>query len=416
MGGYGMGMGMGMGGYGTGGYPGMGGYGMGLGTGYGAGLGGYGGGGMGSPYGQGLGYQMVPGIGYPGAALPTPYMGYAPQGMPPAQTGAGAAGTTGAAGATGAPGTTDQTGSYLGFGGLGSGRIPRVIPNPLDNTLLIHGTPQEYQQILKLLRQLDVPPRQVLIDAKIFEVNLSGAFASGVTAYFRQKTNADRSFLGQLQDGATLLSAGALVGQSKEFLAFLQLSENSTKAKVLSTPSIIATDSIPANIHVGSEVPVLSSQSVSPIQSGGDSLFANTISSRSTGVHFAILARVNPSGVVTLQVNQEVSAPQAPAQGSIQSPSFSTKSITTQVTVQDGDTIAIGGIISESSTSGSAGIPVLHKIPILGAAFGSRSYSSNRSELIIFMTPRVIYDTNHIVDASEELMSRIKKLPKDVQQ
>ena len=66
-------------------------------------------------------------------------------------------------------------------------RMPHVIPNPFDNTILIQGTPQEYEQILGLMRQLDIPPRQVLIDAKIYEVDLNGAFAAGVTAFLEKK-------------------------------------------------------------------------------------------------------------------------------------------------------------------------------------------------------------------------------------
>jgi general secretion pathway protein D len=207
-----------------------------------------------------------------------------------------------------------------------------------------------------------------------------------------------------------------LVGQSRELLAFLSLAENATRTKVISAPSVIATDSIAASINVGVEVPTLTAQAVSPVQAGGTSLFANTISNRNTGVTLNILARVNPSGIVTLVINQDVSAPQAPAAGSIQSPSFSKRSISTQVTLQDGDTIAIGGIINETDASSSAGIPVLHKIPVLGAAFGGRSYSKERSELIIFMTPRVIYDTNQIVEASDELKSRLRRLSKIAQE
>ena len=135
---------------------------------------------------------------------------------------------------------------------------------------------------------------------------------------------------------------------------------------------------------VGQEVPTLSSQAVAGgVQSGGSSVFANTITNRNAGVTLTVNARVTPSGVVTMLINQEVSSPQAPAAGSIQSPSFSRRNVQTQVTVQDGDTIAIGGIITESNPPSSAGIPGLHKIPIVGSVFGSRSYSKERSELII---------------------------------
>jgi general secretion pathway protein D len=129
------------------------------------------------------------------------------------------------------------------------------------------------------------------------------------------------------------------------------------------------------------------------------------------------MARVNSSGIVTMIVNQNVSSPQAPAASSaIQSPSFSNRSFQTQITVQDGDTVAIGGIILESNLQSSAGVPFLHRLPGIGAAFGAKSYSKSRTELVVFLTPRVIYDTNQMVDATDEIrsgMKRINKIVKD---
>jgi general secretion pathway protein D len=123
-----------------------------------------------------------------------------------------------------------------------------------------------------------------------------------------------------------------------------------------------------------------------------------------------ILARVNSSGIVTMVINQQVSSPQPPAVGGIQSPSFQQRTVQTQVTVQDGDTVSIGGIIEESDTSTSAGMPFLHRIPILGAAFGTKSSSKARTELVVFLTPRVIYDTNQMTDASDELKGKLRRL------
>ena len=166
---------------------------------------------------------------------------------------------------------------------------------------------------------------------------------------------------------------------------------------------------------VGQDVPVLTSQAIAGgVQQGGSSLFTNTISNRSTGTTLNILARVNSSGIVTMQIDQEVSQPQGNSSSSIDSPSFSKRSFSTQVTVQDGETIAIGGFIQETKTNDSAGVPVLHKIPLLGAAFGGQQTSKARTELIIFLTPRVIYDTNQIQDATEEIKGQLKKLQKSM--
>jgi len=316
----------------------------------------------------------------------------------------------------------ELTGSYLGYGmGYTMPQSPRIVPNPFDNTLLIQATRQEYEQILKLLKELDVSPRQVLIEAKIYEVSLTGALASGVAAFMRKKTGADRLLTGAYNSEGNMglsLSTGLLVGQSRELLAFLTTQEDTRRARVISAPSVIATDSIPASITVGAEVPTLASQAVAGgVQMGGSSLFANTIQSRQTGVTLGITARVNPSGIVTMIINQDVSAPQAPAaSAAIQSPSFSRRSVQTQVTVNDGDTIAIGGIINESDTYSTNGIPFLNRIPGLGVLFGNKSLSKERTELVIFMTPRVIYDTNEIIEASDEIRSSFKRLNKLVRE
>ena len=147
-----------------------------------------------------------------------------------------------------------------------------------------------------------------------------------------------------------------LVGHSRQLLALLSASESRTKARVISAPTVLATDSIAASITVGNEVPTLASQAVAGgLQQNGNSLFTNTIQSRSTGVGLNILARVNPSGVVTMVINQDVTAPVPTTTSSINSPSFSKRNVQTQVTVEDGDTIAIGGIIQEAYTETSGG-------------------------------------------------------------
>ena len=407
--------------YGGYGGMGMGGMGMGMGMGGMMGMGGGMGGGYGSMLGSGMMSPTAMGLNGPAPGATMQYntgsgTGY---GMPQGSAQQGIFPSSGAGG-------MDATGMYLGaaMGGAGGQRIPRVVPNAMDNSLIIQGTPAEYEGIHKILRQLDIAPRQVLIDAKIYEVSLTGAFANGIAAYIQnRKTPIDgapklgsRMLQGFLTGGTVGLTAGALVGQSRELLAFMSTQDVEQRSKVISAPSIIATDSIAATINVGTEVPTLASQAVTGVQSSGSSLFANTIQNRQTGVTLSITARVNPSGIVTLIVNQEVSAPQGASSGGIQSPSFSKRSINTQVTVEDGDTIAVGGIINESNTYSSSGIPFLHRLPVIGAAFGSRAYGKERTELIVFMTPRVIYDTNEISEASEELKGRLRRLRKYIRE
>jgi general secretion pathway protein D len=394
------------GGMGGGMYPGAGGayggmngmYGGGGGMGYpGMGYGGYGQGG----YGQG-GYGQMPYAASPPTYSASPLN---PAGLnPPGTPGAG------------------QTGTYLGdaaYGGAQLGpKIPHVIPNPFDNTLLIQGTPQEYDQITNLLRQLDIAPRQVLIDAKIYEVDLTGVFSAGVSAFLEKRDSssggaAARALNVATSAGGVTLTTGLLISQTKELLATITSNEASTRTRVISAPSIIATDSIAATMNVGTSVPTLTSQAVAGgVQQSGSSLFSNTVSTVSTGVTLNILARVNSSGIVTLIINQDISAPQPPANGGIQSPSFQNRSFQTQVTVQDGQMVAIGGVILESDGQTSSGVPLLHRIPLLGAAFGSKSSNKSRTELVVFITPRVIYDANQMIDATDEIKGNLKRLQK----
>jgi general secretion pathway protein D len=412
----GYGMGGGMGGYGGGGGYGMGGYGAG---GYGAG--GYGGGG----YGAG-GYGNMSNYGNAYAGSPTPITGLGGQA---------------AAGGSQA-GKDDATGTYLGAQGAQAGarRIPHVVPNPFNNTLLIQGTEQEYDEIGNLLRQLDVAPRQVLIDIKIYEVDLTNDFAAGVESFLQDRgtnaatsagnngvtnnnsngTNTAITGLSAAQGltaaagpGGLALTAGALVLKSKQLLGLLTAQENRGRSRVISSPSIIATDGMSATMNVGSQVPVLTSQAASGVTTGGSSVFANQVSGESSGVTVSITPRISSTGVVTMMVNQQVSAPQAPSpSATIQSPSFSNRSMATQLTIMDGDTVAIGGAILESHTESSGGIPFLHRIPIIGTAFGAKSISTARTELIIFLTPRVIYDSTQLLDATEELKGNLKRVGK----
>jgi general secretion pathway protein D len=431
MGGYGMG-GSGMGGYGMGGY-GMGGYGGMAGAGmYGGGM--YGGGGYGGMSGgmAGSGYGTTTGSVLPGFSSVSPSSTASQSSL-----GSSLSSSSTVSGISSSPG--NLTGSYLGAGGYGMGGYgmmpgsteygPRVMANGSDNSLLILATPEQYESVVKLLEQLDIPPRQVLIEAQILEVTLTGAFSSGVSAWLQQRgatnpatvpgstSSPARQLIGAFDGQTATLSAGLLVGQSRQLFGLLTAQETSGRTKVVSNPRIIATDSIPAYINVGDQVPTLTSQALTGAQSSGSSLFASTVSNVTTGTTLNLTARVNPSGVVTLLIDQEVSSPvPAEAGAAIQSPSFSQRTVKTQVTVQDGDMIAIGGIISETKTESSTGIPILHNLPFIGAAFGSKSTTKLRTELVIFLTPHVIYDTNGVSEASDELVEGMKRVQKLIRQ
>jgi general secretion pathway protein D len=389
------------GGYGYGGVtPIMGGYGGGYGSGtYGApnsftaGFGGLGacGGSSGIPGGGG---------GYGGGGF-----GYPAFGGFSAQTPVG--GTPGAIGS--APVGSAPSAAVAGATPLQPEIPPRIVANPLDNSLIIQADAQRYQSILKLLKELDIPPRQILLEAKIYSIDLTDQFASGVNAAYGRRNGKDTTLLTELTDGLMTASVGAVFGNGKQLLIFLQAQENVNHVHILSEPSLIATDSIPASINVGTQVPVSTGSTTLPT-SGGVSV-TQSIAGVSTGITLQVNARVAPSGTVTLLVNQQVSNPQ-PSSTNPLNPSFSQQVVQTQITTQDGDTIAIGGVIGETVTSGTNGIPLLSKIPYIGGLFGNHNYSHERTELILFMTPHVIRDQSNLLEASDELVGRVKMLRK----
>jgi len=430
----------GAGGYGAGGYGGMPAYGGGYGGAYGGGGyggGAYGGGGYGGGAYGGGGYGGVGGMGGAGGGYGSQNSfssGFGGTGGPCGMS-SGMGGMGGMGGGYGypsfggysaqtvaAPGAVGPLGAVPAAGATAAGapaatttttqNPPRIVSNPLDNSLLIQADAQQYQGILKLLKELDVMPRQILLEAKIYSVVMSGSFAMGVNYYFQKVSGQERKPLASLVNTATQLSAGMLVGQAKELLAFLSLSDNASNARVISEPSLIATDSIPASINVGSQVPVLTGTIITP--GGGTNTQTQAISSHDTGVTLQVNARVNPSGVVTLIIDQEISNPTNTTTSNIPTPSFDQQVVQTQITMQDGDTIAIGGLISENTNSGSAGIPGLNRLPFIGGIFGNKTYSHDRSELIIFMTPHVIYDSNDLLEASQELKTSVRHLRKSI--
>jgi general secretion pathway protein D len=300
----------------------------------------------------------------------------------------------------------------------------RIVADTVNNALIIQATPQDYEIIRQTLKELDTVPRQVMIEAKVYEVTLTGALSFGVEYFLEHRSEQDRRAVGQFALGANegraglanpglSLSAGTLVGRSRELLAFLNAQENRSRTKVVSAPTVLASDNQEARIQVGAEVPILTSQGVmAGAQMGGTSVFTNTVQQRDTGVILSVVPRINSSGLVSLRIGQEVSQALAPTVGTIQSPTIQKRSVLTQATVQDGETIALGGIISENNLFSKNRIPLLGDIPVLGVLFGSTSTTNVRTELIVLLTPRVIQTVAGAADATNEFRDRLKEIKK----
>ena len=299
----------------------------------------------------------------------------------------------------------------------------KIVADEQNNALIVQCSPQDFEVIEETIRELDRVPRQVLIKVKIYEVVLDNELSMGISAFLQDRKKPAVSSpsvttasygTGGGGSGALNLATRALLGDTRELVAFLNTQETRNRSRVLSAPSVIASDNIAASIQVGTQIPILTSQGVVPGGTGGGSLFSNTIRSRNTGVILNVTPRINAGGWVTLAVDQEVSSPGPPPTGGIQSPSINIRSVSTQVTIKNGQTIAIGGIISDTNGVSRNGVPILSRIPGLGMLFGNTTRKKNRTELIALITPHVIEDIEQAADLTEDLKSTLKDLKKDL--
>jgi general secretion pathway protein D len=315
------------------------------------------------------------------------------------------------------------TSPFSAAGGGATATVPgtrlRIVTDPVSNSIIVQATAQEYADIAKTLEKLDVVPRQVMIDARVYEVDITGDLSFGLTYALQQSAKgaspASLIDYGVTSAGTLTGSTGIVIGQTRQLLAFLTASENRTRVKTLSAPTVLATDSTEAHIQVGASVPVLTSQGLAQGgQIAGNSLYTSTVNNVDTGIILTVTPRITSTGLVSLTIEQNISNEVPPAAGSgIQSPSFTKRSVSTHALAQDGQTIALGGLISYNYSKTVSRIPLLGDIPWLGALFGSTAYTSTETEVIVLLTPRIISTLPAASDATRELRDKMKDLKRD---
>jgi general secretion pathway protein D len=289
----------------------------------------------------------------------------------------------------------------------------RIIADETNNALVIQATPQRYAEIERTLQELDVLRRQVLIDAQVYEVVLDNSFSLSVSAQLQNRDlTANRQTTGSFGTAAGLaVNTFSFVGRTRELLMFLNAQENRSKVKTLSAPSVLVTDNGTASFQVGTEVPIPTSSTPSGVQSGGSTLFAQTITFRNTGVILQVKPQITESGNVTLDIAQEISQAGANNVSALTTaPVIGKSSVTSQIVVGDGQTIAMGGFIRENMERAQNRIPLIGRAPVIGPLFGSTTRSNTRSELIVMITPHVLRNYQDANVATEELKVKLKEM------
>jgi general secretion pathway protein D len=365
-------------------------------------------------------------------------------------SGGGSSGTSGIGGLTGASGTSlgggattsgsgglgtpssasaSSTGSNPLLGGIGNSsgsggadqNMMRIIPNPDNNAILIYATGEEEDTVEAMLHKVDILPLQVRIDAVIAEVTLNDNLSYGTQFYFKH-----HAIGGSLIDtavGAGTFSATNLpvpglgngtggtfaVGGAGGDLV-LQALQDVTTVKVLSAPELLVLDNETAQLQVGNSVPIQNGT----LSTVGSSI--GTVSSTSyvnTGVITQVTPRVNSGGLVTLDVQQEVSAVLAQnsttSGSSINSPTFSDRAVKSRIVVQDGQTVGLAGLITDNVQHDNNGLPWLKDIPVLGLLAGTQTNTRSRTELLILLTPHVLHDQRDARALTEDLREQLPR-------
>ena len=327
----------------------------------------------------------------------------------------------------------------------------RITPIEENNQLLVMATPGEWDSIQSAIHRLDVSPLQVQIETRILEVSLVGDLQYGVQWYlagligtangsaeangnynynYPPGSGTGPNFTGNSHDrhraslGATgnvSPTAGGIFYSflNKNMEVALNALQTSGNTKILSAPSMVVLNNQEAQINVGQQIPILStsivglnSTTTSNVNNGAVSNTGiGSTSYVNTGVVLDVKPRVNPGGLVYMDVSQEVSAAgNVPANSTSGNPPINQRQLQTQVAVQSGQTVLLGGLISETDTDSQSGIPLLSSVPVLGKLFGNTTKHRDRQEIIVLITPRVITNPDEAQDLTREYEQKFESL------
>ena len=257
----------------------------------------------------------------------------------------------------------------------------RVIADKDTNSLLILSTPADYDVIVGALQKLDVMRRQVLVEVLLAEVTLSDDLQFGIDWFIRARNNTTGVLgpgglppNGRILSDTNAVPAGFANGlqlvnlTGGEVRAVLNALGTDGKTQILASPQIMVLDNEKAEIKVGDRISV-QTQSQTGVSTGTGVL--NSYQYLETGILLDVTPRINSGGMVTLDISQEVSQPKASSSGTNNpNPDVSTRNAKTSVVVASGESIVLGGLISDTKIRETSGLPLLSKIPIIGAAFG----------------------------------------------
>jgi general secretion pathway protein D len=303
----------------------------------------------------------------------------------------------------------------------------RIFSDDVTNSLIILATPDDYAHIEETIKKIDIVPRQVLIEGLIARIDLTDKLNFGmqwlIQNDFRIKDlkpfSNDINISGPLQLNTPLSASNftfTALDTKGNVKLLLQSLASEGKANILAAPHILVSDNREASIQVGSQVPIATQTATTPTGTGTvvTGTITSTIQYKDIGIILKVKPQVNESGLVSLEISQEVSSlgDKVPIAGQ-EFQAINKTEAKTNLVAQDGETIIIGGLIREDITKSRAGIPFLYKIPIIGHLFGSTINENTKNELIILLTPRVMRSIPEAGTVTDDYLQRYKSSTKD---
>ena len=301
---------------------------------------------------------------------------------------------------------------------------PQVIADTINGALIVVATDSEYETIETAIKKLDVLPMQVLVEATIAEVTLNRQLQYGVQ-FFLQNGEGQVGLSNAVSGSPTIIDPTHPVSNASLFPGVLapnfpglavartagdvqvalQALKSITDVQIVSAPKLLILDRQEASFQVGDLVPTITQSATSTITAGAP--VVNNVQYQPTGVILSVTPHINSGGLVTLDIEQEVSDVVPTTTSTINSPTFQQRRIKTKVIVQDGETISLAGLISEKKSQGNSGVPLLQDIPVFGTLFSTKNNNRDRTELLVLLTPRVVHDQREAKAMTEELKHKL---------
>lgn len=290
----------------------------------------------------------------------------------------------------------------------------KITVDAAGNRILFRGTPTEFERARAVMVALDTPPQQVLVEVTIAEVTLTDATRMGVEWFLKQLSSGDTLTV-NTQGGTTRDAGGLGATLTRAYsrgtvTAALNAFAKNENVNILSTPRLLARSGSDAQILIGNDVPIITSQRAADQQTGGNTDILQTVQYRQTGVILTVRPVVYGDDRVDIDLYQEVSSQSSSRVTGITSPTIANRSVSTKLSLREGTTAVIGGLIQDSYTRGQSGVPLLKDAPLLGQAFRSDSVEGGKTELLILVTPYIMRSDDQMAATADAYTASIDKL------